>query len=183
MRTALSAWRWRIQRRLGLTTVLVLLMLFAAGLLAAWLPKLSADNETLRAQLNKVPSLDHTRAPNPQSVQRVSVSTQVGEFVATFPTMAQGADDLEAIFQCAERHGLHLNKGEYQLKQEAGAPLTALRATFPIKADYRHLKEFTSDVLKTLPHAAMDELRMARSDASNPVLDASVRFSLVYRRP
>jgi hypothetical protein len=183
MRAALSDWRWRIQRRLGLTNFLVLLMLLAAGLLAAWLPKLNTENETLRTQLRNVPTVDQTRAPNPPLVQRVPVSTQVGEFVAAFPTMAQGADDLEAIFLSAERHGVRLNKGEYQLKQEAGAPLIALRATFPIKADYRHLKDFTSDVLKTLPHAAMEELRMARSDASNPVLDASVRFSLVYRRP
>jgi hypothetical protein len=111
------------------------------------------------------------------------VGEQVGDFVSAFPAKGQSTDDLEIVFRSAERHGVRLVRGEYQFKQDSNEPLLILQATFPIKSDYQHIKDFTTDVLKTLPHVAMEDLRMARSDASTPMLDALVRFSMVYRRP
>lgn len=183
MKNTLASWRWRAQRRIGLTNMLALLMLVMAVILAAWIPSLERENKSLLAHVQSTVNPGVPQVPSGTEASRVPVSKQLGDFVAAFPTTGQSADDLEAVFQSAERHGVRLTKGEYLLKQDINTPLIALHATFPIKADYRHIKDFTADVLKTLPHAAMEDLRMARNDAANPVLDAVVRFSLVYRRP
>lgn len=183
MRTLFAQWRWRIQRRLGRTRLLALLMLGASVALATAIPSLQSDNDTLRARVLRAARTGAAATAKDLEPPRIPVSTQVDEFVSAFPLMGQSADDLETVFRSAERHGVRLTRGEYQLRQDPYAPLVALQATFPIKSDYRHIKDFTADVLKALPHVAMEDLHMARSEATTPTLDAVVRFSLVYRRP
>lgn len=183
MRTLLAQWRWRIQRRLGLAQLLSLVMLCACAVLAIWISSLQNDNEVLRTQIMSKSHRVTPVAEKDAEPKRATVGAQVGEFVSAFPVTGQSTDDLETIFRSAERHGVRLVRGEYQFKQDSNDPLLTLQATFPIKSDYQHIKDFTTDVLKTLPHVAMEDLRMARSDASTPTLDALVRFNMVYRRP
>jgi hypothetical protein len=113
----------------------------------------------------------------------VPIAEQLNDFVATQPALTQSAGDLEQVFLSAKRRNVQLLKGEYQFKQEANQPLATYTAIFPVHADYASIRDFSADVLRSLPNASLDELRMARSGASSTVLEAVIRFSFVYRRP
>ena len=85
------------------------------------------------------------------------------------------------VFASAEAHHLALPKGEYKLDADPTGSIVSYSATFPIHGDYTTLKDFCADVLSALPHASMDELRIARDNAASQSLDAVVRFTFFYR--
>lgn len=182
MNASFTGWWHRALRRLGVGGVVAMGGLLGALLLAAWLPRLEHEGLELRAEFD-ARSASLARPAPVVVAKRVPVGQQIGEFVQTFPPLSQHAGDLRQVFASAHQANLLLPKGEYQIKDEAGAPLVIVTASFPVVADYRALRDFSADVLKTLPHAALDELRMTRDGAGSAALESSVRFSFVYRRP
>lgn len=174
-------WR-RMLRRLGPFGVAAGLIAIGTLVLAAWLPKLTDQGEALKATFDAKASALPKLAPV-IAVRRLPVGQQIGEYVAAFPPISQNAEDLKQLFSSAKGRNLQLPRGEYQFKNDANAPLVTMTAAFPVSADYGSLKDFTADVLKTLPHVSMDELRMTRSAAGSTTLESSIRFSFVYRRP
>lgn len=174
---ALLLWL-RLRRRIGVAGIAALLLIVPLAVAAAWTMRLDREADGLRAALASRASAPPVAKP---ARRELPPGQQVAAFLAGFPPLAQNAADLDEVFSTAKRHNLNLNRGEYQLKAENGTPLVVYTATFPVRHDYASLKDFTSDVLKTLPHASLDELRMSRPDASSSVLDATVRFTFVYR--
>lgn len=157
-------------------------LLMATLLLAAWIPHLQHEGQALRIAVAAKSASASAQGPV-SMVRRVPVDEQVSEFVAAFPLLSQSPNDLDEVFQSARRRNVQLLRGEYQLKQEANAPLVIYTASFPVRSDYGSLKDFTADVLRALPNASMDELRMNRSTSGSTVLESVIRFSFVYRRP
>ena len=43
------------------------------------------------------------------------------------------------------------------------------------------IKDFVADALRALPHAALLELRLERTDAEASMLEARLRLTLTYR--
>ncbi len=182
MKVPFAGWWHHALRRLGAGGLVALGGLLGALLLAAWLPLLEREGLELRAEFD-ARSASLSRSAPAVVVRRVPVGEQIGEFVQTFPPLSQHAGDLRRVFASAHQRNMRLPKGEYQVRNETDAPLVTVTATFPVVADYRALRDFSADVLKTLPHVALDELRMTRAGAGSAALESSVRFSFVYRRP
>ena len=169
----------RLRRKVGWQGLVGSALIVAAAALAASLSGFEARSRELSAELT-----NRLRVPD----RRVAAATLVEsrgeswrEFLAGFPTLEHNADDLAAIFDAASVRRLELAKGEYQIKMEPNAAFVVYTATFPLRADYASLKGFTADVLGALPHAALDDMRLARDNTGSPVLDGTVRFSLYYR--
>jgi hypothetical protein len=181
MNKTLAALWHRSLRRFGLPGVAATVLLIGAAALAGWSVQLDQDAEALRQRLEAVTRAAAAAAPLVAAAP-LPVDQQVSQFVATFPPVSQTAADLNAVFQSAKRRHIPLNRASYQLNDERNATLLTLTATFPVTASYRQVKEFAADVLRTLPHASLDELTMSRSTAGDAVLDTSVRFSFSYRR-
>jgi hypothetical protein len=179
MKAALPGLWHRLQRSVGGWRLLALALLLLALLLGFWVLQLDSQTDALRATIR-----DRRAAQPAQAAptRRVPLAEQVEDFVAAFPPLQESAADLEQVFQSARKHNLQLPRGEYKFKQEANEPLASYTATFPVKADYAALRDFSADVLGALPNASMEELRMARSSADSTLLEAVVRFTLVYRR-
>ncbi len=177
--TASGAALWHgVRRRIGTTGfVAIVLAVVTVGLLLL-LPPLLRDGQAQRAQLMAEAA---AAAARPPMRAPVAPSEQLRRFVAGFPPFSQNARDLDKVFECAQRHNLQLPKGEYKLKRERGAPFVTYTATFPVHNDYNVFKDFTAEVLRSLPHVSMDELRLSRHDAGTTSLDAVVRFTFVYR--
>ncbi len=179
-RTWLGIWHRTLRRvgRLGLTAGILTL---GAVTLLTWAMALKGQRVALNQQLQA----QAAKATPPAQVlpaHRVPIGQQIDEFVATFPPLSQSPADLSTIFQSAESRHIQLLRGDYQLKNDAKTALVVLTATFPLHATYGPTKEFAADVLRALPHASMDELRMTRSAADIGELESSIRFSFVYRR-
>lgn len=176
----IAAWR-RLQRKLGPMGLAALGCLIAASALALWIAQLQLQSKALKLE-QKIKLAAMVRTAIPPPLRQVSVSQQMTEFVTAFPLLSQNAEDLKKVFASAKQYHMLLPKGEYQFRNEADAPLLTVTATFPVSANYASIKGFVADVLKTLPHASLDELRMTRNTAGHPTLDSSIRFTFVYRR-
>ncbi len=179
--TWLGIWH-RMLRRVGPLGLAAGIFTLGAVTLMAW----AIELKTQRAALNQQLQAQATKATPPDLVMpasRVPVGQQIDEFVATFPPLSQNPADLGDVFQSAEHRQIQLFRGDYQFKNDANAALVVLTATFPLHAAYGPTKEFAADVLRALPHASMDELRMTRNAADVGELESSIRFSFVYRRP
>jgi hypothetical protein len=169
----------RLLRRIGAQGLIGLVLLVAALVLIAWAPSLLREAAELRetAQARHTALLGAIRARD----QQPSAQQQMQKFSASFPTRDRNAEDLREVFAAARRHEVALNKGEYQFNADPASPFVTYAATFPVREGYGDIKKFTSDVLRSLPHAAMEELRLERSDAGATVLDARIRITLIYR--
>lgn len=180
-RILLGLW-YRSLRFAGPSGITGLTLLMAASLIGASIPHFQKQGQALSSEV--AARSTSASAANPlNEVRRIPVEQQVGEFVSAFPLLSQNPSDLEEVFSIAKRRNVKLLRGEYQLKQDAKAPLVTYTATFPLRSDYGSIRDFTADVLRALPNASMDELRMNRSAAGATVLESVIRFSFVYRRP
>ena len=179
MRPDLQPVWMRLRRRVGWQGLVGAVLIVGAAALAAYLTGFEGRSREMSAELT-----NRLRVPD-RRVAAASLGESQGEgwreFLAGFPTLEHNADDLGAIFDAASARKLELAKGEYQIKADPNAAFIVYTATFPLRADYASLKGFTADVLAALPHAALDDLRLARDNAGNAVLDGTVRFSLYYR--
>jgi hypothetical protein len=173
-------WR-RLARQVGRLGLLGIALLVPTLLIALWMPQLTRQGEDLRETLAM--QADAPIRKDPSARPRLSLREQTSGFVSAMPPLSQSADDLSTVFAIAARRKLTLPKGEYKLTKDPGTSLTSYTVTLPVRSDYASLKGFSADVLEALPHGAMDELRMTRSDIDSNVLDAVVRFTLVYRSP
>lgn len=180
-RVLLGLWH-RSLRFAGPSGITGVTLLMAASLIGASIPHFQKQGEALSIEV-AARSISTPASGSLNEVRRLSVDQQVGEFVSAFPLLSQNPSDLEEVFSIAKRHNVKLLRGEYQLKQEAKAPLVTYTATFPLRSDYGSIRDFTADVLRALPNASMDELRMSRSAAGGTVLESVIRLSFVYRRP
>jgi hypothetical protein len=180
-RTLLGLWR-RLHRRLGHYVIAALVMALCALALGGWALQLNAAEANLRqlalAQRSTTSELK-VQAP----FKRPSMDQQMDSLVESFPPLSQSPADLKAVFQSASHSNIRLLKGDYQFKNDSHSALVVLSASFPLHASYGSTKEFAADVLRAVPNASMDELRMERSAANVSELESSIRFSFVYRRP
>lgn len=174
----LRFWR-RAVRALGYAGPAALLLLVVATAVALWLPRLDRDRERTRADLAERSST--LRARGATQLREPSGDERLAQYVEAFPLPEQMAADLGRIYASAAQHKVELLKGEYQLKEETGSPFVTYVVTLPVHAEYGLVKAFASNVLLDLPHASLDELRLSRETAEVEVLDAVVRFTLVYR--
>lgn len=172
------AWR-RVLRRIGPPGLIALGLLVPVVAMALWLPRLNRQADELRAAL-AAQAEAAARQTEPIG-RRATSGERATQFVAAIPPLSQSASDLGEVFAIAKRRNVVLPKGDYVLKAEPNTTLVAYSVSLPVHNDYGALKGFTADVLEALPHASLDELHMARSDAGSTVLDAMVRFTFVYR--
>lgn len=173
-------WR-RTLRRLGrrgrVATVLgVLLLVVMAGTL-----KLRQDADRLHVEAVRQSAAASEVRPVFRPLPPPSSGEQVAAFVATLPSFNQNVGDLDRIFAAAAAHQVTLLHGEYQLKADPGGALLSYTVTLPVKSSYGAVKAFTAEVMRSLPYASLDDLRLAREAADSATLDAVVRFTLVYR--
>lgn len=175
-----SRFRRRVVRAIGYSGPAALLLLLASAAIALWLPRL--DHDLRRTQAEVSDRIARLRAHRGVSLREPSGHERLAQYIGAFPLPTQMAADLGAIYASAGRHNLDLPKGEYQLKAEPGSPFLTYAVTLPVHAQYGLVKAFAANVLLDLPHASLDELRLSRKAADAEMLDAVVRFTLVYRR-
>ena len=176
-RSLMHLWQ-KMFRRLGRPGIAAVALLLGAVLMMTWIPRLNSQGEQLRGVIAAKAA---AAKPGHSLPRQQPAGEQVGELVAVFPPVAQSPNDLDEVFQSAKRRNVTLLKGEYQFKQDPQAPLVIYTATFPVQTGYSAIKDFATDVLRALPNASMDELRMTRNDAGSPVLESVIRFTFVYR--
>jgi hypothetical protein len=134
----------------------------------------------------KIADARHQLAVQPPRpvVEDVGPKERLRQFQAWFPSGSTASADLRKIYQAAAKHHVSLNKGEYSMSNlEGSGGLEKYDVIFPVKNGYADLKGFIAQVLNTLPHAALTEMRAERPASMVNELDARVHFTLYYRMP
>jgi hypothetical protein len=154
-------------------------LLIAAALVAfALSPKLLKDVDTFE---DKLANQEREAARLATQPAALNAKDQIKNYTGAFPDASQNAADLKKVFDAANKHKVELLKGEYQLIADPNATFVTYSAVFPVKDRYGTLKGFANEVLTSLPHVALDELRMERPTSTSSTLDARIRFTFIYK--
>ena len=178
-RTALRRFWQRSLRRIGRTGWAGLLLMAAGAAALALLPGLQREDEAARQRLDQR-RLRAVLSPRPAPAPATETEL-AAQFIESFPPFSQNVADVRLLFESAVQAHVSLAKGDYTVQADAGSPFVAYVINLPLREPYPVVKQFAAAVLQALPHAALDEMRMNRADAGGPVLDTTLRFTLVYR--
>ncbi|WP_321858444.1 hypothetical protein [Burkholderia cenocepacia] len=170
--------RFEWRRVFGLPGLAGVLMLGAAAITCAAIASVESD----------------TRALAPSGVVRAVHGHRPAELRATaadaialdalptlFPRASQSADDIASIFEQARDSHLTLGSAEYQMTTESGGHFERYQVLLPVKDEYGAIRHFLASVLNHVPNAALQEIHVERPAVGSSILDARVRFELVYR--
>ncbi len=171
--------RFEVQRAFGLPGLLGALLLGATVVVAAAIPRVESSTRELLdpgplARTAKARHVDAGRAP---VVETVALNT----LPELFPTFAQSADDIAAILAQARDSNLTLGSAEYLVTNDSSAHFVRYQMLLPVKDQYGAIRRFLASVLNHVPNAALREIHVERPAVEGNVLDARVRFELIYR--
>lgn len=103
------------------------------------------------------------------------------EAVFTIPEDKTHLDDLDKLFKLAKSKGVQIGTVEY--RQSPNPALQALVRTLDIRMveDYPRLKGFVAELLSSMPHVSLQEIRVERKDSSATHGQVLLKLSFVYR--
>ncbi|WP_412526400.1 hypothetical protein [Burkholderia lata] len=171
--------RFEWRRAFGLPGLVGLLLVGAAIIMVAAVPGLDADTRALRAPAGLVRAAPVHRPAGAPAPAADAVSLDA--LPELFPRFTQSADDIASIFAQARDSHLTLGSAEYQVTTESGARFARYEVLLPVKDQYGAIRHFLASVLNTVPNAALQEIHVERPAVGSNILDARVRFELIYR--
>ncbi|MFP3569663.1 hypothetical protein [Paraburkholderia sp. SIMBA_030] len=171
--------RFELQRALGLPGLLGALLLGAAVVVAAAIPRVESQPRELSdpASLARTAKARHATAGRSAAVEPVALDT----LPELFPGFAQSADDIATILAQARDSNLTLGSAEYLVTNDTSAHFVRYQMLLPVKDQYGSIRRFLASVLNNVPNAALREIHVERPAVNGNVLDARVRFELIYR--
>jgi hypothetical protein len=161
-------------QRIGPTgaTGVALIILAAALLWSTVLPQ--------RHRLRELQEQLQTSVRTP--TQRPSrTSGSVEEFVAALPGRAQVPAIVATVVEKAEKAGLALDSGRYELQPGQSGRIERYRLTFPVQGAYPQVRDFIDGALVAVPAMAMDSLRLEREGIAQGGVAAEVSFIIYVR--
>ncbi|KWA25660.1 hypothetical protein WT41_03640 [Burkholderia territorii] len=171
--------RFEWRRAFGVPGLAGVLMLGAAGITYAAIAGVESDTRAMLAPSGVVRA---ARGHHPAEVRGTAADAVALDVLpALFPPASQSADDIASIFEQARDSHLVLGSAEYQMTTESGARFSRYQVLLPVKDEYGAIRHFLASVLNHVPNAALQEIHVERPAVGSSILDARVRFELVYR--
>lgn len=158
-----------------LASLAVLAIVLCIACLAALLParqQLERDYAAARlAARAPLPPRAAPAAPPPSSDQNLEL------FYATLGDRRGVERQLKDVFALAARHGLALDQGEYRSAQDRNARVLTYQVNLPVRGSYGAIWQFAMDVLRTLPHASLDDVAFRRDSVNDTGVEARLRLT------
>jgi hypothetical protein len=98
-----------------------------------------------------------------------------------FPSFGQNGDDVATILAQARAANLTLGSAQYQIGGDRSGPFTTYQVLLPVKDRYVSIRRFVALVLDNVPNSALQEIHVERPAVNGDVLEARIRFDLIYR--
>ncbi|MFM0233255.1 hypothetical protein [Paraburkholderia sediminicola] len=174
--------RFEMQRAFGLPGLLGALLIGAAAIVGASTPSVHPGTHEMHemqdpARVARTANAHRLAGERSAAVDGVALDT----LPELFPGFAQSANDIAVILAQARDSNLTLGSAEYQVTTEAGAPFTRYQVLLPVKDQYSAIRRFLAAVLNNVPNAALQAIHVERPAVDGNILDARVRFELIYR--
>ena len=171
--------RFELQRTFGLPGLLGALLIGAAAIVTVSAPGVESGAHDALVPARTARTAGAQQATHERSA--VADAVALDTLPALFPGFTQSADDIAVIFAQAHESNLTLGSAEYQVTTEAGAPFTRYQVLLPVKDQYSAIRRFLAAVLNNVPNAALQAIHVERPAVDGNILDARVRFELIYR--
>jgi Tfp pilus assembly protein PilO len=125
----------------------------------------------------------HREMPKHQS-QKIDHSPQasLNTFYRSLPPETEAPRLIEALLKSAADNGIVAEKAEYQLTRSSTAHFSRYQITLPVHADYIAVRKFSTQVLNTMPNAALNEISFRRDESKPGQVEARLRFTLYMSR-
>lgn len=115
---------------------------------------------------------------NPADTRQFARAT---EALFTVPEDSSHIDDLTRLFKLAKAKGVHIGTVEYRQEQSPSLQVLVRTLDIRIHEDYPKLKGFVAELLGTMPHVSLQEIRVDRKDAVTLQGQVLLRLAFVYR--
>lgn len=98
------------------------------------------------------------------------------------PPQESHLDDLERLFKLAKDKNLAIGTVEYRTEALLGTNATVIRTLdLRVSEDYGKLKLFISELLQSMPHATLQEIRIERKDGASLQGQVMLKLAFVYQ--
>jgi len=146
----------------------------ALGQWMFWSTPLLEQESRLRSELATLEQRRTAKAP--QADAGAGAAAELSSFRHRFPQEREIGPVFARVHALALRHGLALPQAEFRLNAGADDDLARYTMSLPLKADYRRLRAFITDLLREVPSVALQELVLRRDDAKTAQLEARLRL-------
>ncbi|MCC8400743.1 hypothetical protein LJ655_02335 [Paraburkholderia sp. MMS20-SJTN17] len=179
LREHLVTLRFELTRRLGLPGLVAVLLLCVAAVMVDSTVRMRNEtrelsNDARPTHAAKKPHATDNAGPRPDAAMLETLPE-------LFPRFARSADDIAVILAHARESDLAIGSADYLVVADSGGPYMRYQMLLPVKDQYGTIRRFLASVLNTVPNAALREIHVERPAVDGNVLDARVRFELVYR--
>lgn len=128
-------------------------------------------------------------APVSTAIVKPEVSENAPEYLAALwqqlPEFADLSPRMMQIARLAQKRQMALNVGDYQWQLHAASDATQeiqqYDMRFNIQTDYLACRQFIVDVLRQYPAMALTGLELRKNETMQPMLDATLTFSVFIR--
>lgn len=97
------------------------------------------------------------------------------------PAASTHLDDLALLFRLAKVQGVKIGTIEYRSETSTALPVLVRTLDLRINEDYPRLKAFVAELLSSMPHVALQEIRVERKDASALQEQIMLKLSFAYQ--
>jgi hypothetical protein len=179
LREHLLTLRFELTRRFGLPGLVGLVLLCAAAVVVNSTVRVRNDTRELS---NDARSMHAAKKPHvTDGAGPRNDAAMLETLPDLFPGFANSADDIAAILAHARESNLTIGSADYLVVADSGGRYVRYQMLLPVKDQYGTIRRFLASVLNSVPNAALREIHVERPAIDGNVLDARVRFELVYR--
>lgn len=149
------------------------LLVFSAAFYFSWLQPVQDRLETLRQEAvrGRGQNVAVSASQGPQST-----ADGVASFYLFFPRVSSVHDQLEKIYNAADRQSLKLDQGDYRPVRDSVGKLVRYQITLPVKGAYPQIRRFIGDVLSEIPSVALDNIQFERQKVGDATVDAKIKL-------
>ncbi|MBA2673398.1 hypothetical protein [Ramlibacter sp.] len=90
-------------------------------------------------------------------------------------------DDVSALFRVAKQQGVALGPINYSSESLPSLPVVVRIVELHVDEDYPKLKAFVAELLRTMPHAYLREIRVEQNTGASTKVRAVLQLSFVYQ--
>ena len=153
---------------------------FVAGFVLSTLWPAQREIASLREDVAQLRHKLKSAGEGPAGSAAPTRASQLENFYGFFPTLSTLPDWVGQIHVAAQRNGVSLESGEYQLQNTGRERLTRYQIRLPVKGTYPQLRGFIAETLQKVPAAALDDVIVKRESIGSPLLDAQVTFTVFF---
>ena len=170
---------WRLRRAWRAPLAGPLLLLASAALLVAAALWQQHTAQVWQAQQTALAAQPAPAAPpRPAAVEGRQA---LADFYAALPAQDDLPEQLQALIDLADQHGLRLQRGNYRLEPEPAASFARYRMALPLRGEPARVQQFVQAALLAHPSLAIDSLQFKRDADPQGPLDARLQWVLYVR--